>query len=73
MKNIHRILLWCTILTFTVTVLTSIPLMINYLRGNEPKFPIFVDLHVWFGAVFMIVVLIRIFLNRNKLKIMLMK
>ena len=71
MKKLHKILLWSTIITFGVIIFTTIPLFVNYLKGTEPRFPIFVHLHVWFGAIFMIVVLIRIFMNKDKLKVML--
>jgi cytochrome b561 len=71
MKTMHKILLWTTLITFGGTVLTSIPLFVNYLKGIEPKFPIFVDLHVWVGAIFMIVVITRLFINQEKIKAML--
>ena len=71
MKNIHKPLLWATIISFGVTILTTIPLLINYLKGTEPKFELITHLHVWFGTIFIIVVLIRIIMNRKKLKAML--
>jgi len=71
MKKMRRILLWTTILSFGMIVLTTIPLLINYLKGIEPRFPIFVHLHVWFGVIFLIVVAIRMIINRKILKTML--
>jgi len=71
MNNLHKPLLWITILSFVATILTTIPLLINYLKGTEPKFELITHLHVWFGTAFIIVVLIRIFMNRKKLKAML--
>ncbi|MCF7860907.1 hypothetical protein K9M79_01585 [Candidatus Woesearchaeota archaeon] len=69
--KLHKSLLWITIISFMGTALTTIPLLINYLRGVEPKFPLITHLHVIFGTVMIIVVLIRIIMNRNKLKVML--
>jgi len=70
-KKMRKILLWTTILSFIMVVLTTIPLLVNYLKGTEPKFPIFVHLHVWFGAILLMVVIIRIIMNRKTLKAML--
>ena len=67
----RKILLWTTILSFIMVVLTTIPLLVNYLKGTDPKFPIFVHLHVWFGAIFLIVVIIRMIMNKKILKAML--
>jgi hypothetical protein len=67
-KKMRKILLWTTILSFGMIVLTTIPLLINYLKGTEPKFPIFVHLHVWFGVIFLIAVIIRMIMNRKILK-----
>ena len=70
-RKMRKILLWTTILSFIVVVLTTIPLLVNYLKGTEPKFPIFVHLHVWFGAILLIVVMIRMIMNRKTLRAML--
>jgi len=66
----RKILLWTTILSFIMIVLTTIPLLVNYLKGIDPKFPIFVHLHVWFGIVFVVVVIIRMIINRKTLRAM---
>jgi len=71
MKNLHKPLLWATIISFGATIITTIPLLVNYLKGTEPKFELITHLHVWFGTIFIIVVLLRIIMNRKKLKAML--
>lgn len=40
--------------TFIVTLLTTIPLFINYLMGSEPTHALIVHLHVWFGLAFFV-------------------
>ena len=64
-RKINRILLFTSIITLGVTILTSIPLFINYLKGSDVQFPLFVDLHVWLGLVFTISTLSRMILNRK--------
>lgn len=71
MKNTHKILLWTTILSFGATVITTIPLLVNYIKGTEPKFELITHLHVWFGVIFIGIVSMRIIINREKLKAML--
>ena len=68
--KMRKILLWAIIPSFIVVVLTTIPLFVNYLKGTEPKFPIFVHLHIWFGVIFVVVVIIRMIMNRKTLKAM---
>lgn len=41
-------------ITFAVTVLSSIPLFINYIMGVEPAFELVVHLHNWFGLAFIV-------------------
>jgi len=65
MSNKHLLEKLC-MMTFIVTALTSIPLLINYVRNASPKFQLIVDLHVWFGTAFIIFVLIRILKNKRK-------
>jgi len=67
----RKILLWTTVLSFIMIVLTTIPLFVSYLKGTEPKFSIFVHLHVWFGVMLVVVVIIRMIMNRKTLKAML--
>ena len=64
-RKINKILLFTSIITLGATILTSIPLFINYLKGSDVQFNLFVDLHVWFGLVFTISTLSRIILNRK--------
>ncbi len=67
MSNKHILEKLC-ISTFIVTALTSIPLLINYVKDVSPKFQLIVDLHVWFGTAFIIFVLIRILKNKKFVK-----
>jgi len=64
-RKINKILLIISIITLVVVALTSIPLFINYLKGTDAQFVLFVDLHVWLGIVFVISTLSRIILNRK--------
>ncbi len=63
--RIQKILAILCISTFLVTALTSIPLLINYIKGVSPKVQLIVDLHVWFGTAFIVFVLIRILNNKK--------
>lgn len=54
------------ILSFVAVVLTSIPLLVSYLKGGVSKYPFIVDLHVWVGVVFVVFAVLRIV--RTKLK-----
>jgi len=40
--------------SFVATLLTTIPLFINYLTGNPPAHQMIVHLHVWFGLAFFV-------------------
>ena len=64
-RKINKILLFTSIVTLGVTILTSIPLFIHYLEGSDVQFTLFADLHVWFGLIFTISTLSRIMLNRK--------
>lgn len=46
------------IVAFSITVLSTIPLFISYLRGVPPRHPLIVHLHVWFGLVFLILAIV---------------
>jgi len=72
-RKINRILAFFCITTFVVTALTSIPLFINYLNNSAIKIQLFVELHVWFGLIFIIFILVRIILNRKFVMAMLKK
>ncbi len=69
--KINRPLEKMCILAFAITALTSVPLFLNYVRGAEPQSRLIVDLHVWIGLAFIILVSIRIFRNRRFVKAML--
>ncbi|HEC31454.1 MAG TPA: hypothetical protein ENI41_03075 [Deltaproteobacteria bacterium] len=56
----NHVLAFAQILTFAVTAITSIPLLVSYLRRVDPMNPLFIHLHVWFGLAFIIVALIKI-------------
>lgn len=53
-------------ISFVITLLTSIPLINSYLRDVNPKFPIFTHLHVWFGVIFIITAIISMILQKRK-------
>ncbi len=59
--------------TFILVLLTTIPLFINYITGQEPVHRLIVHLHVWFGLIFFIVaipsMLFQLEEKRNKKKI----
>jgi hypothetical protein len=54
------------IVTFLATLLTTIPLFINYLKGVEPPYPLVTHLHVWFGLAFFIFAIISMILNKKQ-------
>lgn len=62
----NHALAFAQILTFAITSITSIPLLISYLKDIEPMNPLFIHLHVWFGLAFIIVALVKI-IKRKKL------
>jgi cytochrome b561 len=69
--KLHKILLWITIISLIILTISTIPLLVSYLKDVPVKFTMFVDVHVWSGIVLLVVVLIRVFINRKKLKVML--
>ncbi|MDZ7611206.1 MAG: hypothetical protein U5L10_00385 [Candidatus Moranbacteria bacterium] len=48
------------IISFVAVALTSIPLLVSYLKGDGPKYSFIVDLHVWAGTAFIVFALLRI-------------
>jgi cytochrome b561 len=48
------------ILSFVVVAITSIPLLVTYLKGASPKYQFVTDLHVWAGFVFIFFAVLRI-------------
>jgi cytochrome b561 len=57
--NFLKILKVIIMVSFIITIFTSIPLFINYLKSssNPPRF--LVDFHVWFGMVCLIFIVVR--------------
>lgn len=53
------------IITFIATLLTTIPLFINYIIGDSPKNQLIVHLHVWFGLLFFIFAIISMVLQKK--------
>jgi hypothetical protein len=64
-KAIKGVLPVLCVATFAVTAATSIPLFVQYLRGETIKNTVLQDLHVWFGIAFTISVLLRMAFNRK--------
>jgi hypothetical protein len=54
------------IISFIVTLLTTIPLLFNYLKNTEPKNELIVHLHVWFGLLFFTFAITSMILNKKK-------
>ena len=53
--------------SFIATLLTTIPLFINYLSGTSPARQLIVHLHVWFGLAFFIFAIVSmILMKKNK-------
>lgn len=52
-------------ITFIATLLTTIPLFVNYLRDVTPKNPLITHLHVWFGLAFFIVAIISMLISKK--------
>jgi len=55
----NRMLAFAQILTFAITAITSVPLLVSYLRDVDPMNPLFIHLHIWFGLAFIIVALVK--------------
>jgi F0F1-type ATP synthase assembly protein I len=51
--------------TFIVTLGTTIPLFVNYLAGTAPKHAMITHLHVWFGLAFFIIAIISMLLMKK--------
>jgi hypothetical protein len=54
------------IVSFVITLLTTIPLFFNYLKDIEPKNELIVHLHVWFGLFFFIFAITSMILNKKQ-------
>jgi hypothetical protein len=53
------------IITFVITLLTTIPLFVNYLRNIEPTNELIIHLHVWFGTLFFVSAVISMIINKQ--------
>lgn len=58
--NQYKIFKILCMVSFILVVITSIPLFIKYLTGNEAGSRLIIDLHIWFGIAFIFFALIRI-------------
>ncbi len=56
------------ILSFIVVALTSIPLLIAYLKESSAKPSLIVNMHVWAGAIFIVFAVLRIVREKFKKK-----
>ncbi len=65
-KETSKLIKILCILSFIVIAITSVPLLVSYLKGATPKYSFIVDLHVWAGVVFIVFAVLRII--RTKLK-----
>ncbi len=52
-------------IAFIATLLTTIPLFINYIMGSAPTHQLIVHLHVWFGLIFFITAIISMIIKRK--------
>ncbi len=68
MKKMKKIIGIICIVSFAITALTSVPLFINYLNGITPSKRLMIDLHVWFGALFIVIGSIRMIKNKAFIK-----
>lgn len=57
------------ITSFILTLLTTIPLFINYLRNIEPTNELIIHLHVWFGIIFFVCGITSMVLNKQNKKV----
>lgn len=64
MKLLHVL----RIVTFIATLVTTIPLFINYLADTAPRYPLITHLHVWFGLAFFVIVIISMILSKTREK-----
>ena len=63
-----KILKWIIFLSFLITILTSVPLFVNYLKSSSTPPQILVDLHVWFGLICIIFIAISM-INKKFMKV----
>lgn len=51
--------------SFVATLLSTIPLFINYLKDTEPKNEFIVHAHVWFGLIFFVFAIISMIMEKK--------
>ncbi|MBN1997050.1 hypothetical protein JW935_05820 [candidate division KSB1 bacterium] len=52
--------------SFIVTLLSTIPLFVHYVMGTHPKKEIITHLHVWFGLAFIIFAVMSMVMKKRK-------
>lgn len=62
----RKIIKKARMISLALTLLTTIPLFINYLRGTEVSNSTIIDLHVWFGLSFFILAIASMIMNHRK-------
>ncbi|MCC7574505.1 hypothetical protein KO361_02845 [Candidatus Woesearchaeota archaeon] len=65
-KKLEKKLKLATIISLGITIITTIPLFVSYVKDVPVKYPLFTHLHVWFGLAFLVFALLRIILNKKK-------
>jgi len=59
-----KILAIARIISFIITVLTSIPLIVHYIQDTTPTRELVVDLHVIFGTIFILTAIPGMIINK---------
>lgn len=62
----RKIIKKARMISLALTLLTTIPLFINYLRDTEVSNSTIIDLHVWFGLSFFILAITSMIMNHRK-------
>jgi hypothetical protein len=53
-------------IAFIATVISTIPLFFTYLTNTQPKNEFVIDLHVWFGLIFIVMSVVNMFHEKRK-------
>jgi len=56
------------IVSFAITVLTSVPLIVHYITNQEPQHEFVTRLHVLFGVIFIITAIPSMIMQRKAQK-----
>lgn len=62
--KVKKLMVVACVACFVITTLTSVPLFVNYLLGNEVSNTLIIDLHSWFGAFFILIAGTRMIKNK---------